>query len=190
MAGGGELDSEERSRILKAAVEELAARGINGFDVEGVAARAGVPAVTVKQAWPNTPDLYSEAIITFARGVITMADTGTLRGDVMEYAKSYAAAMNSPIGRQLIGAVIVSPKDWDLTDARAEFLARRHERVTAMVQRGIDRGECSPDTNAGRFIDLLGGCLSMSVLYYGRSITEADCEEVVDMLLYGIVGKR
>ncbi|MGI9125285.1 MAG: TetR-like C-terminal domain-containing protein [Mycobacterium sp.] len=183
------VDNAERERILDVALAELAVKGVD-LTLEGVAARAGVDTGVVKQIWANTPEVYTATILEFGRRSVGIPDTGTLRGDLLDYARSYADLVNSPIGRRLIHAVLVSPRDWDLSDARSAFAAERNNRRTVIVRRGIERGECSPETDPARFMELLGGCLCLSVLYYDRPISEADCDSVVDLLLYGIARKQ
>ena len=186
MSGSPESDGGIRRQVLKVAMAELATKSVGSFTLEGVAAKAGVDPMEVRQIWPNTPELYTAAMVAFATEYITIPDTGTLRGDLIQYARSYAKAMNSPLGRRLIDAVTVSAKDWDVAGSRSTFLDGRHNRVTVMIDRAIERGEYNSSVDPGRFIDMLGGCLSMSQLYYDRDITDEDCEAVVDMLLYGV----
>jgi AcrR family transcriptional regulator len=175
-----------REMVLYAAVAELAAKNVGDFNLEGVAARAGIDTHTVKQLWANTPELFTAALIEFGDRYIPIPDTGTLRGDLLEYSKSYAMSVNSPIGRRLLDALIVKPKDWDVAGSRETFLDGRHERITAIVRRGIERGECAADTDPVLLIDMLGACLCTPLLFYDLPVTGEHCEYVVDLVLNGI----
>lgn len=183
-----EARQDERSRqlILDAAVAELAARNLEAFTVDGVAARAGVDAVVVKQLWPNTLKLLNASLMAFADRFMPVPDTGTLRGDLLAYAKSYANTVNGPAGRRLLNALLISPKDWDVSGVRPAFHKGRHVRIAVMMRRGIERGECAPDTDPERALDMLAACLCTPLMFYGRDITEGDCEFIVDTLLNGI----
>lgn len=176
----------ERALILDTAVAELAARNLSGFSLEGVAARAGLPEIAVKQIWQNTPQLLNAALMAFGERHMPVPDTGTLRGDLLQYARSYADSVNTPTGRRLMEALLIRKSDWDPADCRAAFLAGRHNRMAVVIERGIGRGECRPDTDANRLIDLLAACLCTPVMFYDRPISDADCEAVVDTLLNGI----
>lgn len=171
---------------MYAAVAELAAKNVGAFTLEGVAARAGLDVLAVKQLWPNTPELFAAALIEFGNQYMPIPDTGTLRGDLLEYSRSYAATVNSPIGRRLLDSLIVSPKDWDLSGSREAFLEGRHQRITAMIRRGIERGECDPDTDPVLVIDLLGACLCTPVLFYDDRVSDQHVEYVVDFVLHGV----
>lgn len=186
-----DVQSADRHReaVLYAAVAELAVKSVGAFTLEGVAARAGLDVRIVKQLWANTPELFTAALTEFGDEYMPIPDTGTLRGDLLEYAKSYAIVVNSPIGRRLLDAMIVSPKDWDVAGSRERFLEGRLDRITKMVRRGIERGECEPGADPALLIDLLGACLCTPVLFYDESVSEEHCEFVVDLFLDGI-GRR
>ena len=92
MTETGDLRQVDHARalILDAALAELAARNLSGFTLEGVAARAGQPEVAIKQIWHNTPQLLNAALMAFGERHMPVPDTGSLRGDLLQYAKSYA----------------------------------------------------------------------------------------------------
>ena len=188
MTGTPDLCDADQTKemVLYAAVAELAAQNVGAFNLEGVAARAGIDVLTVKQLWANTPELFTAALIAFGERYMPIPDTGTLRGDLLAYAKSYAIAENSPIGRRLLDALIVKPKDWDVNGSRETFLDGRNDRNTVMIRRGIERGECGADTDPVLLIDMLGACLCTPVLYYDLPVTDEHCEYVVDLILNGI----
>lgn len=178
----------ERSRelILEAAVAELAAKNLSSFTLDGVAARAGVDSVLVKQLWPNTLKLLNASLMAFADRFMPVPDTGTLRGDLLQYAKSYAQTINMPSGRRLLDALLISPKDWDVSAVRPAFHKGRHVRIVVMLRRGIERGECPPDTDGERVLDMLAACLCTPLMFYDRDVTDEDCEFIVDTLLNGV----
>lgn len=179
----------DRERVLEAAVAELAANRIDGFTVEKVSARAGVDALAVKQMWPNAPELLTAALIAFGERNGALPETGSLHGDLIQFAKRYADLMNSELGRRLLDAVIVSPRDWDVAGSRAGYVDGRNDQAIAIVSRAVERGECAPGTDPVRVADLLGAGLCLPVLLYDRPINDEDCEFVVGTVLNGIVAR-
>lgn len=176
-----------RQRILAAALTELAAvKDVEDFDVDGVAGRAGVDDVTIKQFWPNTPALFTATLMAWGDENIPIPDTGTLRGDLLEYSLSFARATNTPMGRLILGVVVVSPKDWDTYESRKVFRQARPNRMTVMVERAIGRGECAAGTDAAFVVELLASALCTPVLYNGTPISDEFCLQVVDLFLSGI----
>lgn len=179
-----------RQQILDAALAELATAHIDGFTLEKVAARAGVDVLAVKQLWPNTPEILVAALTEFGDRYVPMPDTGSLRDDLLHFAKCYAETMNSPLGRRLVDAIIVRPKDWDVADSRSSLVNGRNNRAIAIMRRGIERGECAPDTDPVRTADLIGAGLSLPVMLYDRPITDEHCVFIVDTVLNGVATRR
>lgn len=192
MTETGDVRHAERSRqrILEAALAELAVRNFDSFSLAKVAERAGLDEVTVKQIWPNAPALFAATYQEFGERNIAMPNSGSLRGDLLEYAKSWAANVNTPVGRRLLDALIVSPKDWDVSGTRARYVDNRNGRAITIIRRAIACGDCAPDTDPVRIADLFRAALSVPVLFYDRPITDKDCEEVVDTVLNGIALHR
>jgi AcrR family transcriptional regulator len=176
-----------RELILDAALDELKVTNGATFTLEKVAARAGVETRTVQQLWPNTPELFAATIMSYSsRHLPVVPDTGTLYGDLLLYATSYAEMVNTPTGRRLLDSLIVRPTDWDLAGAREAYFKSRHDWAAVIVRRGIERGECSPTTDTGRTIDTLTLSVCLPVLIYDRPITPDDCEYAVRLVLRGI----
>ncbi len=177
-----------RQLILDAAIAQLAAaRFTDDFTLEGVAERAGVDDFAVKQFWPNTPALFSATLVAWGERHMPIPDTGSLRGDLMEYSRSYAAALDSPLGRRFLDAVIITPRDWDSYGSRAEFRKARPVRIAVMVQRAIDRGECPADVDPVLAVELLASALCTPVLFHDEPISEAYCAQVVNLFLDGLL---
>lgn len=184
------LDYTLRRIVLNAAVRELAVSNMGSFTLEGVAARAGVGVGVIKQTWSNTPELFIAMLNDYAEQHLPVADTGTLRGDLLAYARSYARTVNTPDGRRLLDALIVKPEDWDLSGSRAIFLDYRVRRVGVMITRAIARGECRADTDPALTIDMLAIGLALPLLMYDLPVSDGHCVYVVDTLLNGIAAER
>lgn len=173
--------------ILGAALDQLKISNLASFTIEKVAARAGVAPQAVRQIWPSTPDLFAATMTSYtSQHVPVVLDTGTLAGDLLLYANAYAEMVNTPTGRRLLDSLIVRPSDWDLVGTREAYFKSRHGWATEIVQRGIDRGECSPATDPGRTIDSLTMMVCLPVLVYDRPVTPDDCEYAVQLVLRGI----
>ncbi len=192
MTETGDLRRTEpvRQQILDAALTELITNHFDGFTLDKVALRAGVDALVVKRLWPNTPELLIATLNEYGDRYVPAPDTGSLRDDLLHYAKSYAETINSPLGRRLVDALIVRPKDWDVAGSRATYLDGRDDRAIAIMRRGIQRGECAPDTDPVRAADLIMAGLCLPVMLYDQPITEDHCEFVVDTVLNGVANGR
>lgn len=183
-------DPAVRQRILDAAIEELTVKSVGSFTIDGVALRAKLDVATVKGIWPNTPELFAATVADFSRQYLPEPDTGTLRGDFLEYARTYAKILNTTFGRRMLHALIVKADDWELSGSRDAFLQERMSRVDGIVTRAIARGECPPDTDPTLTLDMLGIGLCLPVLWYDRPLSDEHCVYVVETLMNGISGKR
>lgn len=178
-----------RDVILRAAADELGVSRAAGFSIDKVAARAGVDPSIVQRWWPNSPALLADTVASHtARYVPTALDTGTLHGDLMAYALSYAESVKTPTGRRLLDAMIVRPGDWDVSGVRDAYLQARWDLAAVILQRGVGRGECRPGTDPGHLIETLTLGVCLPVLIYDRPITAEDCRLAVDMVVNGIAG--
>ena len=186
MTEAGDLRQVDCELILDTAIAELVARNLSGFSLRGVAARAGLPEVAIKQIWHNTPQLLNAALLAFGERHIPVPDTGTLRGDLLQYAKSYADSVNTAVGRRLMEVLLMRTNDWDPAGCRAAYLSGRHDRLAVMIARGVERGECRPGTDPARVVDLLAACLCSPVMFHDRQITDEDCHYVVNLLMDGL----
>lgn len=176
--------------ILDAVIAELASTSAGSITMSAVATRAGVEVEDVKRIWANTPELLNAALMSFAGKNIPVPDTGSLRDDMLQYARFFASAVNSPIGRRIIGAVVATRNEWDVSGWREMFFESRQDNVEPMLSRAIERGECAPDIDAARIMDFLNAGLCVSLQLYDRPVTDEDCEFVVDVLLNGIRRNR
>lgn len=183
-------DAAVRQRVLDAAIAELITTNAASFTMAAVAKRAGLDLQAVRQMWPNTPELLNAALLSFGDRELPAPDTGCLRDDLLEYAKAFAPVVNSPTGRRILAAVIATPKDWDVSGWRPGFSASQGRKLPPILRRAVERGDCSPDLDTARVVDLfyLGVCGSL--LFYDRPVTDEDCEVVVDILLNGILRKQ
>ena len=179
-------DVAARQRVIDAALVELTTKPIDAFTLQAVAVRAEMDVGVIRQVWPSATTLMTNALDQFFDRTVPIPDTGSLPGDLRDYARSYAALINSAMGKRMLNALMISPRTWDLTNTRATYLAERQAKVGAVVQRAVGRGECVTGTDPDRLIDLLCAGLAYIVLAYGRDVTDDDCEYVVDTLLNGI----
>src|SRR5271167_4416743 len=76
--------TRSRAAILEAAMELLAEEGYAAFTIEAIFARTGVAKTTIYRHWPTRNDLLI-AVIEKLGGKFELPDTGTVRGDLMEF---------------------------------------------------------------------------------------------------------
>ena len=160
---GRPRDPDLDRRIAEAALDVFGDAGWAGFAMETVARRAGVGKASLYLRWSGKEALLTDAVaLRFTQ--VTDADTGTLRGDFTELAvqmldlyagSSSRAALRLSLEAELIPGVA----EYYAVLRRSLVLAAR-----AIVRRGIERGELTPDVPETLLLDTLTGGAMMHAL--------------------------
>jgi AcrR family transcriptional regulator len=138
--------AELQTALLDAAWEELVERGYDSFTIDAVAARAHTSRAVLYRRWPTKQDLVKAAIRS--RGfeqTIEIADTGTLRGDLIEF-MNQANGSRAQKGLALVTRLgaFYSDTGTNLADLRQGLVRARSDAIDRMLQRAVDRGEVDP----------------------------------------------
>lgn len=172
--------------IREAAVDLFAEHGFEGFSVEDVADRAGVSKATVYRRYPSKVDLVVEAASCLAEDEITFPDTGNLRDDVRELARTLAKKFaNSPAGRVMPVMTVERRRYPELDAGYRRFLADRKARTREVLQRGIERGELPLDTDLAMMGSMLVGPIFHRLMITQEPVDDPFVDAFVDALLRG-----
>jgi AcrR family transcriptional regulator len=177
---GRRRDPQIAARVLRAAVEELAERGIAGFSTNSVAARAGVDKRGIYARWPDRDQLVIDALGTLAAGLMPPA-TGRLRTDLLALAPAVAAVFTSP-RREILQRC--------LAEARAQpniyagFRRDSVDRCAAVVEDAFRsaqrRGESDAAADPSRAADaFLGMLLTRATLLGDGAILDDDEQRAI-----------
>ncbi|QWF80285.1 TetR/AcrR family transcriptional regulator [Amycolatopsis sp. CA-230715] len=141
----GELRPGGRSARVRAAVhravEELLAEStVEALTIPVIADRAGVHSTTVYRRWGSVGELLAAVAINRFSGDLVVPDTGTLRGDLEQWATDVATDLADPdvsaLMRATVGASKNGPADVCVVDRRAQ--------LAAMLARETERGGHPP----------------------------------------------
>ena len=192
---GRPRDPDVDRKIAQAALDLFGEAGWAGFAMDTVARRAGVGKASLYLRWSSKEALLTDAVrLRMSR--VTDADTGTLRGDLTEFAVQMLDLYAGPSSRAALrlaleGDAIPGVAEHHQGIRRSHVLAAR-----AIVRRGIDRGELSPDTPVTMLLDTVAGGAMMHALStppdrkasLNRDI-RAHAEQLVSFLLRAVSGK-
>jgi AcrR family transcriptional regulator len=180
-----------RDAAIAATLAELAESGYSGLSLERVALRAGVHKTTLYRRWGSREDLVLEAMLERAGEHISVPDTGSLRRDLLELARTAAANAATPEVAAMARAVAAeSPRDSKLAEANRRFWAERLALDSVIVERAIERGEVAAGTDPRRVIEALIGPIHLRLLLTGEPVDRAFLEGVVDVVVDGIARRR
>ncbi|MGA8329278.1 MAG: TetR/AcrR family transcriptional regulator C-terminal ligand-binding domain-containing protein [Mycobacterium sp.] len=173
-----------RHTILAAAFEELAAHGFDGATVAGVAKRSGVHETTVYRRWLTRENLFVAALLERSADAIPAPDTGSTRSDLLAIVREVLGYVGSPAGTALLRAALL-PVDDAYADARKAFWAHRLDALSPVVQRGIERGDLRPDTDARLLLEMLVAPIHGRLLLTGEPVDDGLAGRLVELALNG-----
>ena len=173
-------------RVILAASDELASRGIDNFTIEGVAARAGVEADAIRQIWGDRRVLLMDAPLRGAQQSVPIPDTGSLRTDLVAYAHSLSAASASPSARAVLYSLIPPSKDWDPTEVRSDFWDIRFDTIATILRRAAARGELRSGIDPLEAMRLLSTALNYDALFTDSPMRPEYAEQVLDIFIRGV----
>lgn len=173
-----------RHAVLTAAFEELAAHGFDGATVAGVAKRSGVHETTVYRRWVTRENLFVSALLERSADAIPAPDTGSTRSDLLAIVWEVLGYVGSPAGTALLRAALL-PVDDAYAGARKAFWVHRLDALSPVVQRGIERGDLRPDTDARLLLEMLIAPIHGRLLLTGEPVDDSLAERLVELALNG-----
>ncbi|GAB2704995.1 TetR/AcrR family transcriptional regulator [Nocardia thraciensis] len=181
----GGRNARVRAQILAATAELVARDGIAGFRYEEVAELAGVNKTSVYRNWPDREELVVEAVLRYAEGLASVADTGDIHRDLADYLVALAGGLETPFGVTLEQAVQPARRNPTVRQALVRILDQRQAALRRRVDAAVDRGELPPVDSA--FLgEMISGPARLIVNRGMRRFTRADADRIVDVVLAGI----
>jgi len=174
-----------RERILAATAELVARHGFVGFGYEDVAELAGVHKTSVYRNWPDRDALVSEALLWNVEGMVSIADTGDLRRDLVDFLTALGESLNSPRGQALLQAARSAHENPATRRTVTAIFQQRTDLVTRRVDSAVVRGELPP-VDSYLVTQMLSGPAYSYVDHGLRPFTRTEAERITDVVLAGI----
>jgi AcrR family transcriptional regulator len=183
----GGRSARVRRSAIDATLAELAEGGYAALSLERIARRAGINKTTVYRRWGTREELVLEAMLDRAVERISVPDTGSLREDLLELARSAAANAASPEVAAMARAVAAqAPYDARLAAGNRRFWAERLAVDAVVVERAVERGEIRAGVVPELVIESVIGPIHLRLLLTGEAIDEAFLVQVVDLVVAGL----
>lgn len=180
---GRPRDPHADQAIIDATMEVLGEHGFGGLTVDAVAARAGVGKATIYRRWSSKTHLALEA----AASVLPepdLADTGTLRGDLVELFFQSHSRDKPEVHQRLMATVFAEAMvNDDVRAVLAAFVNSRRGKSRQLIERARDRGEIVPDADPDLLTDMISGTLLYQGLLRGHELTRRGVDRVVQAAL-------
>jgi AcrR family transcriptional regulator len=152
--------------------------GSASFTVADVARRAGVNPTSIHRRWGSVEAVILEAEAARLTEISPLPDTGSLRGDLLAYARSAANDITRP-GQLAFLQALINARDVSL-EQRSAPLLQRAAQLQTMLDRALDRGE--PSLRYTAVVDCIIAPVYLRYLL-GMGIDERDLEMFVDRAL-------
>jgi AcrR family transcriptional regulator len=177
----GGRSARVRQAVLDATLELLGEQGADALAVNEVALRAGVHETSIYRRWGTREDVIIDALLSNSEQLLPIPDTGSLRTDLVAFAVSLEAYLNSPLGGALARALVSSG-----TEAmRDQFWEGRYALASQMITRAIERGEVPASTDPQLALEALVGPIHFRALLTRQPTDEQYATRLVEMLLEG-----
>jgi AcrR family transcriptional regulator len=153
--------------------------------VEAIAGRAGVSKPTIYRRWPGgKPEIVVEALRALRAQAGELADTGSLRGDLIALLTRVAASLDARVAGGLLSQLQSSQELAALV--REEIVADERRRYRVLLDRARARGEIGADITPV-FADIPGSVMFTRSLIAGEPLDHEFIAELVDHVLLPLV---
>jgi|tagenome__1003787_1003787.scaffolds.fasta_scaffold20783940_2 AcrR family transcriptional regulator len=184
------LDGEREQAILRAAFDLLGETGYQGLRVDAVAARAQASKATLYRHWPTKAGLVVDAVQCCKGNAPPPRDTGSLRGDLVEWFGQIGETISGTEGPLLAGLFMAMRTEPDLA---AELRAMRDSKVPfaeSICARAAERGEIRPGYDARLIDEIVPAVLFMQCFALGEALDDAFIAHLVDDIIVPLLARE
>ncbi len=148
---------------------ELAAVGLGGFTIDGVATRAGVGRSTIYRHWGDRLALVRDAVASVSPQPPPSDARGSPRQRVHDLLRHLAEGMADPATSSFLVAMVgAAEQDEQLAAVHHADTDRRRAALVAALQEAREAGQARPDLDP----EVAATCLAGAIVY--RRLTTAD----------------
>ena len=175
--------------LYRAALETFLERGYLGTSLSEVARRAGVGTTTLYRRWPTKAAVAMDVIAT-EMGAEPIPDTGSIRDDLVQFTRLRLRQWSTPLFQQVVLPLVMESRvKSPVQDAlSARFIDYRQPLVNRL-RRWIEAGELHAIADPSRILDLLGGPITMALVFGLKIPAESEAESIVDQVLEGAAAR-
>jgi AcrR family transcriptional regulator len=173
------------AKVLQAALHEVARVGVEHLSIEEVAARADVNKTTIYRRWPTPEGLARAALACAAEADSSPPDTGSLRGDLHEFARAFRRIATLPDMKTVLRLRWSGTANGPLARLTRGIQEKKHAQWKLMLKRGVSRGELPAGANVDLIYDVVVGALIYLVVLSPRRSDATRVGRAIDTILDG-----
>lgn len=168
--------------VLHATQELLIEHGLNATTVAAIARAAGSGKAAIYRRWPSKTALMVAAVRALYDPP-PLPDTGSLRGDLVACALSYASS-DDRSARVLASLLSEMAHDEELRTAAYRAIGAPPARIIdAVLERWRERGEIAPSAALSLLSGILPTFAFRFVVFAGHTIDEQTAIDLVDHVM-------
>lgn len=183
------VTADVRARVMAAALDELSRWGVERFSIEALAERHHLDPAMIHRLWGTRQRLMVAAALADAEAYSSIADTGSLHGDLLALARKLADRINSPAGRAFMRALVMDRRGPHDEETRMMVWEARFAVVREVVDRARERGDLRDDVNTLAAVQIVLAPLNVRALYSDARIDDRYCQAVADMAWHALARK-
>ncbi len=187
---GRPRDAALDGAILRAAMELLGEAGMAAVTMDAVAQRAGAGKASLYRRWRSKDQLLADALALHSP-VDVEVDTGNLRDDLVRMYEHYYG-IGDPIVQAAVQEMLGNVRQhlaWAGKAAPGRLGARR-EKVRALFERAVARGEIDAPPDLELWLDVVPAMVLSRYNTRGQKVTRALIARLVDGLMMPLVRRR
>lgn len=183
--------ARSRSAVLDAAGQLLSEEGFPGVTIEAVAARSGVAKTTIYRHWPTRGELLVAAFRQMSCDT-PHPDTGDVRDDLVMLIDALAGQLRTERWASVLPSLAAEARrDPEFAELHQAFMGERRRKVLEVVERGVERGQLPPQTDADLLATMVAGPVFFRALVTLEPLDEPRlAERIVDAALHGMRAAR
>jgi len=184
---GRQRDETAQRAILRAASEVLEEKGMAGFTIEAVAARAGAGKTTIYRWWPSKGALAMAGFLSETAPKISYANGRSALANLTHQLRRVGSVYGGASGRVLSAIIAEGQRDPATITAFVEGYAKpRRAEAKKILLAGIERGELRPDIDLEVALDALYGPIYYRMLVPVGPLDEHWAEALAAHVLNGL----
>jgi AcrR family transcriptional regulator len=172
-----------KEAVHRAVLDVVIEDGVDKIGIPEISRRAGVRDSSIYRRWGTRENLILDTLLAASERLLAVPDTGTLHGDLTNFARELISYLDAPLGHALVRTLASVTDTGDIADARSTFWETRYGAIKVMFDRAVDRGELPKGTDARVAIELL-----IAPIHFRNLLTrEASDDHFADQLATYVV---
>lgn len=160
LSGAAIMRADVTDALTRAFFREWARAGYSSLSLERVARSAGVGKAALYRRWPEKAVMASDLLSRVGLTITDVGEQGSLEGDLEAVLLALRRVLRHPLVRRIITDLHAEvERNPALERAIRPFQHARRQRVDALIERAIERGEVLPSLDRETAADLIAAPL-------------------------------